>query len=106
MTDGDKKPIRNWTLHPSQNRFFFNGRLLTGGDAPWAFIASLTVVFAIVGVYFSTTAVWWWNNESVAVPIVAAYMSLLTFSGMLATVRHISGNKVSTRANLQLVGVH
>lgn len=92
MTDGGGKPVRNWSLHPSQNRFFFDGRLLTGGDTPWAFVASLTVVFAITGVYFGTTAVWWWNNESVAVPIVAAYMTLLTISGMLATVRLLSGN--------------
>lgn len=99
MTHGDKKLIRNWTRHPSRNRFFFNGRFLTGGDTPWAFLASLTVVFTITGVYFSTTAVWWWNNESVAVPIVAAYMSLLTFSGMLATVRYISGNMELIGAN-------
>lgn len=85
MVDGDKNPIRKWTLHPSQNRFFFNGRLLTGGDAPWAFMSSLTVVFSIAGVYFGTTALWWWKNESIGVPIVAAYITLLTISSMLAT---------------------
>ncbi|KAF9649019.1 zf-DHHC-domain-containing protein [Thelephora ganbajun] len=85
MADGNKKPIRKWTLHPSQNRFFFDGRMLTGGDSPWAFLASLTLVFTIAGVYFGTTAVWWWSNESIAVPVVAAYMTLLTISSMLAT---------------------
>lgn len=94
ITDGNKKAVRKWTLHPSQNRFFFRGRLLTGGDAPWAFAASLTVVFAIAGVYFGTTAVWWWKNESIAVPIVAAYITLLTISSMMATVRHISDGGV------------
>ena len=89
MTDGDKKPIRRWSLHPSRNRFFIGGRFLTGGDAPWAFVASLTVVFAIAGVYFGTTAVWWWKNESIAIPIVATYMTLLTISSMLATVGHV-----------------
>lgn len=89
VTDGGKKPTRKWTLHPSQNRFLFGGRALTGGDAPWAFVASVTVVFAIAGVYFGTTAVWWWKNESIAVPIVAAYMTLLTVSSMLATVRRL-----------------
>lgn len=84
----DKKPTRRWSAHPSRNRFFFGGRFLTGGDAPWAFIASLTVVFAIAGVYFGTTAVWWWKTESIAVPIVAVYMTLLTISSMLATVGH------------------
>lgn len=106
MTGDDKQPVRNWTRHPSRNRFFLDGRLLTGGDAPWAFIASLTVLFAITGVYFGTTAVWWWNNESIAVPIVAAYMTLLTISGMLSTVRHLSGNTELTGSDPQLVGIH
>jgi len=106
MADGDKKSIRKWTLHPSQNRFFIGGRFLTGGDAPWAFAASLTVVFSITGVYFGTTAVWWWNNESIPIPIVAAYMTLLTISSMLATVRCLSNNAELTKANPHLVGVH
>ena len=106
MTDGDKRPIRNWTRHPSRNRFFFGGRLLTGGDAPWAFVASLALVFTVIGVYFGTTAVWWWNNESIAIPIVAGYMTLLTISGMFATVSHISGNTESPKANPQLLGIH
>lgn len=88
VTTANKQPVRKWTLHPSQNRFFFGGRFLTGGDSPWAFIASLAVASAITGVYFATTAVWWWRNETVAVPIIAAYMTLLTISSMLATVRH------------------
>ena len=85
--DANKKPVRKWTLHPSKNRFFFGGRLLTGGDSLWAFTASLTVVSAITGVYFGTTAIWWWHNETIVVPIVAVYMTLLTISSMLATVR-------------------
>lgn len=106
MTDASKKSIRKWTLHPSKNRFFLNGRLLTGGDSPWAFLASLAVVFTIAGVYFGTTAVWWWNNETIFVPIVAAYMTLLTISSMLATVRHLGSNTDLTRANPRLAGVH
>ena len=100
MTDAHKKPIHKWTRHPSNNRFFFGGRLLTGGDSPWAFVASLFVVSGITGVYFGTTAVWWWKNETIVIPIVAAYMTLLTISSMLATVRHLGSNVVSTRANL------
>jgi len=34
------KLVRNYEQHPSRNRFFFGGRLLTGGDSPWAFVAS------------------------------------------------------------------
>ncbi|KAH9843190.1 DHHC palmitoyltransferase-domain-containing protein [Rhodofomes roseus] len=79
------KPARNWQRHPSRNRFFLNGHILTGGDAPWAFVASLTVVLAITGVWFGTTCAWWWQNESPAVAIIGAYMCLLTISSMAAT---------------------
>lgn len=79
------KKLRNYQLHPSRNRFFLGGRILTGGDTPWAFIASLTVVLGITGVWFSTTCVWWWLNESPAVAGVGAYMCLLTISSMFAT---------------------
>lgn len=80
------KVLHNWQLHPSQNRFFFGGRLLTGGDSPWAFIFSLTLVLGLSGVWFGTTCVWWWLNESPAVAAVGAYMCLLTISSMGATV--------------------
>ncbi|PIL24241.1 transcription factor [Ganoderma sinense ZZ0214-1] len=79
------KPVRRYELHPSRNRFFLGGRILTGGDSPWAFIGALTVVLTITGVYFGTTCVWWWNNESPAVAAVGAYMCLLTISSMFAT---------------------
>ena len=80
------KPIRRYQVYPSRNRFFFGGRALAGGDSPWAFIASLTVVLGITGVYFGTTCVWWWLNESPAVAAVGAYMCLLSISSMCATV--------------------
>ncbi|EPS96802.1 hypothetical protein FOMPIDRAFT_71178 [Fomitopsis schrenkii] len=82
---GTGKFMRNWETHPSRNRFFLNGHVLTGGDAPWAFVASLTVVLGITGVWFGTTCVWWWQNESPAVAIIGAYMCLLTISSMAAT---------------------
>ncbi|GJJ12583.1 hypothetical protein Clacol_006826 [Clathrus columnatus] len=81
------KPQRNYEDHPSKNRFFLNGRILTGGDTPIPFILSFTLVLGIAGTWFGTTAVWWWHNESPAVAIVGAYLCLLTISSMLATVR-------------------
>ena len=81
------RKVRNYELHASRNRFFVQGRVLTGGDTPWAFVASLVVVLGITGVWFSTTCVWWWLNESPAVAAVGAYMCLLTISSMFATVR-------------------
>ena len=80
------KYVRRYELHPSRNRFFLGGRLLTGGDSPWAFMASFSLVLIIAGVWFGTTAVWWWKNESPAVAAVGAYLSLLTISTMLTTV--------------------
>ncbi|KAG2158462.1 DHHC palmitoyltransferase-domain-containing protein, partial [Suillus bovinus] len=79
-------PMRRvYQQHPSNNRFFCNGRLLTGGDSPWAFIASLTLVLGLSGVWFGTTCVWYWHNASPAVAAVGAYMTLLTVSCMLNT---------------------
>jgi len=80
------KPVRNYQLHGSRNKFFFGGRLLTGGDSPWAFVASLLLLFAIAGVWFATTCVWWWHNESPAVAVVGGYLALITITTMLATV--------------------
>jgi palmitoyltransferase ZDHHC9/14/18 len=81
-------PERNWQVFPSRNTFFLQGRLLTGGDSPWAFLFSLSLVFGIAGVWFGTTCVWWWKKESPAVAAVGIYMCLLTISSMFATVRH------------------
>lgn len=80
------RPMKNYELHPSRNRFFFGGRIVAGGDSPWAFIATLAVVLVVTGVWFGTTCVWWWNHESPAVAAVGAYMCLLTVSSMFATV--------------------
>lgn len=78
-------PERNWQLVPSRNKFFFNGHLLTGGDSPLAFIFSICVVMGIGGVWFGTTAVWWWRYESPAVAAVGVYICLLTIASMFHT---------------------
>lgn len=78
--------VRNYERISSSNRWFMRGYLLTGGDRPWAFIGSLTLVFGIVGVWFGTTCIWWWHHKSPAVAIIGAYMCLLTISLMLSTV--------------------
>lgn len=81
-----KTPSRKHELHPSNNKFFFGGRLLTGGDSPWAFVTSFLLVLVIAGVWFGTTCVWWWQNESPAVAAIGIYMALLVISTMVATV--------------------
>ena len=80
---------RRWQEYPSRNAFFLNGRLLTGGDSAVPFIGSSTVVFGIAGSWLGTTCVWWWQNESPAVAIIGAYLTLLTIANMLATVRSL-----------------
>ncbi|KAJ6497002.1 DHHC palmitoyltransferase-domain-containing protein [Mycena vitilis] len=77
-------PLRNYEVHPSRNRFFLRGHLLTGGDSPWAFIGSLVLVLSLAGVWFGTTAVWWWHNLSPAVAAVGAYLALITLSSLLS----------------------
>ena len=80
------KVVRKYEVHPSRNRFFLSGRLLTGGDTPWAFIGTLGLIFVIGGVWLGTTAVWWWHHKSPAVAAVGIYLALLILSTMLATV--------------------
>lgn len=90
----DKTPIlsesgtqlRNYEIHPSNNGFFFGGKIMTGGDSALPFIASFIVALGIAGTWSGTTAVWWWHNESPAVSILGAYLCLMTFSNMLVTV--------------------
>jgi palmitoyltransferase ZDHHC9/14/18 len=80
------RPFRRWEVHPSRNRFFLNGRILTGGDSPWAFVASFALLLVVAGCWFATAGVWFWRNVNPAVTIVAAYLTLLTISTMLTTV--------------------
>ncbi|KAL1693316.1 DHHC palmitoyltransferase-domain-containing protein [Schizophyllum commune] len=79
------KPVRNWRAHPSRNRFFFNGRVLTGGDSPWAFLCCLTLLGLIAGFWFGATCPWWWHNMSPAVPIIGGYMTAIVISSMMVT---------------------
>ncbi|KAJ7172333.1 DHHC palmitoyltransferase-domain-containing protein [Mycena filopes] len=79
------KPLRNYQLHPSRNRFFLGGRILSGGDSPWAFICSFSLLLTIAGIWFGTTCVYWWHHVSPAVAIVGAYLALITISTMIAT---------------------
>ncbi|KAJ7582944.1 DHHC palmitoyltransferase-domain-containing protein [Mycena floridula] len=65
------KPLRKYQLHPSRNRFFFGGRIMTGGDSPWAFIACFTTALD--------------DYQCLAVAIVGAYLALIVISTMLRT---------------------
>lgn len=86
LLDKSGKPLKRYNVHPSRNRFFLKGRLLTGGDSVWPFILSLFILFGLAGTWNGTTAVWWWHNESPAVTIIGAYLCLLTMVNMGVTV--------------------
>lgn len=79
------KAVRNWQAHPSRNRFFFDGRVLTGGDTPWAFLCCSTLLGLVAGFWFGGTCPWWWHNVSPAVPIIGAYLTLIVISSMMVT---------------------
>ncbi|TEB25960.1 zf-DHHC-domain-containing protein, partial [Coprinellus micaceus] len=81
------KLARRYELHGSRNGFFFGGRILTGGDSPWAFIACLCVVFGFAGLWFGTTGVWWWREagRARAIVIVCTYMAAVVISSMMVT---------------------
>ncbi|EJD05926.1 uncharacterized protein FOMMEDRAFT_18155 [Fomitiporia mediterranea MF3/22] len=85
ILDSSGKPTPKYKLHPSHNKFFLKGRMLTGGDSIWPFVCSVVLVFGITGTWSGTTAVWWWRNESPAVAIIGAYMCLMTIANMMAT---------------------
>jgi len=86
--DKSSRYVRNYERIGSSNRWFLRGYVLMGGAKPWAFMASLALVFGIAGVWMGTTSVWWWHNKSPAVAAVGVYMCLLTISLMLSTVGH------------------
>ncbi|KAF5386790.1 hypothetical protein D9615_001602 [Tricholomella constricta] len=87
LKPNSSKPFRKYSFHPSRNRFFLSGRLLTGGDTPYAFLASLCLVFGLAGLWFSTTCVFWWHHSagSKAIVIIGAYLAALVLSTMFAT---------------------
>ncbi|KZT35075.1 hypothetical protein SISSUDRAFT_1051964 [Sistotremastrum suecicum HHB10207 ss-3] len=84
LAPGRKRPLKNYVGYPSQNKFFFGGRLLTGGDSIIPFLCTLLVVFGVTGVWFGTTCVWWWHNKSPAVAGAGAYLALITISNLFA----------------------
>ena len=77
------KPIRKHESHPSHNRFFLGGRILTGGDTPYAFLITVLLALFLSSLWFGTTGVWWWRNEGSGGKVLVAmaiYLSGITLT--------------------------
>ncbi|KAG9017186.1 Eukaryotic peptide chain release factor GTP-binding subunit [Tulasnella sp. 427] len=87
LSGKSQKPLRNYEIHPSRNKFFFKGHILAGGDSALPFLGALTLVLGIAGTWFGTTCVFWWHRGGggQAVAAIGAYLCLLTVSSMLMT---------------------
>ncbi|TFK30158.1 hypothetical protein FA15DRAFT_690792 [Coprinopsis marcescibilis] len=100
------KVAHRYELHPSRNSFFMRGRIITGGDDPWAFVLTLLVVLSIAGVWFGCVGRWWWEEGGLgveagreglvivnaaarragkAVVIICIYAACVVLSSMLVT---------------------
>ncbi|KAI8097958.1 DHHC palmitoyltransferase-domain-containing protein [Gilbertella persicaria] len=76
--------IRNYKLYHGNTLFFCEGRFLTS-RAWWAFALSLFLVVMPSVLFLVFTCPWLWHHVSPAVPIVFAYMFILTLAAMLKT---------------------
>lgn len=81
----NNKTIRNYQLSDSDVRFCCSGHGITSKDNPTTFIISIILVLGLPAVFFGRIAVDLWYTLSPAVPIIAAYLTLLVWSSMLKT---------------------
>ncbi|KAH6918272.1 zinc ion binding protein [Coprinopsis sp. MPI-PUGE-AT-0042] len=59
--------VRRYYLHPSRNGFYFGGRVMTGGDEPYAFIFTLVIVCGLAALWFAFVGKWWWQEAGLEV---------------------------------------
>ncbi|ORZ18427.1 DHHC palmitoyltransferase-domain-containing protein [Lobosporangium transversale] len=78
------KPIRNYKIFPGQNIFLCGGRIMTSRDFP-AFIVAIMLLLVPTGLFHGFASPYLWNRLSPAVPIIQAYLFIITFSSMLKT---------------------
>ncbi|TIB12692.1 hypothetical protein E3P92_02504 [Wallemia ichthyophaga] len=77
--------LRNYQLSPANLRFCCSGHIVTSKDNPIPFICSIFLVLAIPAVFFGRIGVDLWYTLSPAVPIIAAYLTLLVWCSMFKT---------------------
>ncbi|KAI8369892.1 DHHC palmitoyltransferase-domain-containing protein [Choanephora cucurbitarum] len=79
-----EQSYRNYQIFPGQTRFLLHGRLVTSGDYR-AFLAGLFLLIAPSVLFAVFTCPYLWNNIHPAIPIVYAYLFVLTLVSMLKT---------------------
>lgn len=91
-------------MHPSRNGFFFGGRVMTGGDQPYAFVFTIVIVCGLASLWFAFVGKWWWEEAGLevvdggslvvnsaarsagkAVVILCSYAAALVLSSMMFT---------------------
>ncbi|KAI8641437.1 DHHC palmitoyltransferase-domain-containing protein [Parasitella parasitica] len=78
------QPYRNYQIFPGSTRFLLGGRLVTSRDYR-AFIAALFILISPTVLFAVFTCPFLWNQVHPAVPIVFAYLFVLSLISMLKT---------------------
>ncbi|KAI8373851.1 DHHC palmitoyltransferase-domain-containing protein [Blakeslea trispora] len=79
-----EQPYRNYQIFPGHTRFLLHGRLVTSGDYR-AFFAGLFLLITPSVLFAVFTCPFLWSNVHPAIPIVFAYLFVLTLVSMLKT---------------------
>ncbi|KAI8141573.1 DHHC palmitoyltransferase-domain-containing protein [Fennellomyces sp. T-0311] len=84
LPERQTKLVRNYKLFPGRNKFFCGGRFMTSREY-WAFILALVLLIAPSVLFGIFTCPFIWENVHPAIPIVFAYLFVLTLTSMIKT---------------------
>ncbi|KAI7848706.1 DHHC palmitoyltransferase-domain-containing protein [Circinella umbellata] len=79
-----KKLVRNYKLFPGQNKFFCGGRFMTSREY-WAFILALILLIVPSILFGIFTCPFIWTHIHPAIPIIFAYLFVLSLTSMIKT---------------------
>ncbi|WVQ67615.1 uncharacterized protein L199_005818 [Kwoniella botswanensis] len=92
---GNEKPKRKYeSFENPLTTFFWNGKLMTGGDNWWSILMITVFLLGLSGVWLGTTGAWLWVNGreyglvrggGVAITIIFVYLFGITTSSLIAS---------------------